>query len=322
MYKQTLRFFKIICFTRNLKFALNFSKFIGSTNSNYLKLFDVSNSKLTYLPTNSFLLLSNCAYFLYDLNTLFFAFNNFQFSQHTKSTFVIEKFINNRNVKAVIRSKEDYELFVEIFHLTPYSFTTTKECVLLDVGMNIGFASLYFSTFQHIKRIYSFELIEDTFKRAIYNFQVNEELENKIEAFSFGLSDIDKEVKIPFAQPGSVGASIFNISSKISNNAATEMVVNVKNICPIITSIVFENQLPLIIKLDCEGSEYDLINALESADLFKHIHILMIEWHYNGSASIVKILAKNGFVVFDNLVPAHMPIGFIYAVNRSMSNVQ
>lgn len=305
--------------TRKIKFSIYFSRFIGSTNQYYIDNFEIVDSKLIHIPSNSYLLLNNCSYFNFNLNSIFFAFINFSFSDQKSDSFIIQKSNYNYDIRVLIRSKEDFELFYEIYILKPYSFSTNIKCNVIDVGMNIGYASLFFSSLPNVNKVYSFELVEETFERAENNFRLNDELAKKIIAHSYGLSIEDNELTIPFAHPGSVGASIIN--NLTLENDDRSSIVKVKDIIQVFTKLLETDQMPLIVKFDCEGSEYELIDAIESAGLFKHIHIIMIEWHNKGPESIVKCLSKNGFVVFDNLVPAHMPIGFIYAVNSKLEHV-
>ncbi len=321
MGRRIYRFLRILFFTRKIKFSIYFSKLNGSTNQYYIDNFEIVDSKLIHIPSSNYLLLKNCSFFNFNLNSIFFAFTNFSFSNQQTESFVIQKSIYNYDIRVLIRSKEDYELFYEIYILKPYSFTTNIKCNVVDVGMNVGYASLFFSSFPNVNKVYSFELVEETFQRAVENFSLNVDLTDKIIAHPFGLSTEDNEFAIPFAQPGSVGASIINNLTLENNSENRSSVVKVKDIIQVFTKILERDQIPLIVKFDCEGSEYDLIDAIDSASLFKHIHIIMIEWHNKGSESIVKCLSNNGFVVFDNLVPAHMPIGFIYAVNLNVINV-
>ncbi len=319
MGRRIYRFLRILFLTRKIKFSIYFSRFIGSTNQYYIDNFEIVDSKLIHIPSNSYLLLNNCSYFNFNLNSIFFAFINFSFSDQKSDSFIIQKSNYNYDIRVLIRSKEDFELFYEIYILKPYSFSTNIKCNVIDVGMNIGYASLFFSSLPNVNKVYSFELVEETFERAENNFRLNDELAKKIIAHSYGLSIEDNELTIPFAHPGSVGASIIN--NLTLENDDRSSIVKVKDIIQVFTKLLETDQMPLIVKFDCEGSEYELIDAIESAGLFKHIHIIMIEWHNKGPESIVKCLSKNGFVVFDNLVPAHMPIGFIYAVNSKLEHV-
>ncbi len=319
MGRRIYRFLRILFLTRKMKFSIYFSRFIGSTNQYYIDNFEIVDSKLIHIPSNSYLLLNNCSYFNFNLNSISFAFINFSFSDQKSDSFIIQKSNYNYDIRVIIRSKEDFELFYEIYILKPYSFSTNIKCNVIDVGMNIGYASLFFSSLPNVNKVYSFELVEETFQRAENNFRLNNELSKKIIAHSFGLSIEDKELTIPYAHPGSVGASIIN--NLTLENDDRSSIVKVKDIIQVFTKLLETDQMPLIVKFDCEGSEYELIDAIESAGLFKHIHIIMIEWHNKGAESIVKCLSKNGFVVFDNLVPAHMPIGFIYAVNSKLEHV-
>lgn len=66
-------------------------------------------------------------------------------------------------------------------------------------------------------------------------------------------------------------------------------------------------------KIDCEGSEYDILAVLDQAGLLNKFKIIIMEWHEKGSNELVKYLTKNHFTIFSRR-PKSKTVGMIYAV--------
>ena len=65
----------------------------------------------------------------------------------------------------------------------------------------------------------------------------------------------------------------------------------------------------LVAKIDCEGCEYEIVDALDQRDLLRALTAVMIEWHSHG-AKPPSALARNGFAVFADRSSA---AGMLYA---------
>lgn len=85
----------------------------------------------------------------------------------------------------------------EIFNAKIYNFPKSihallfgkkQQYVLLDIGCNRGYASLYFALQDWCKKIFAFELFPETCKQARQNLKLNPALESKITFCEYGLS--------------------------------------------------------------------------------------------------------------------------------------
>ena len=71
----------------------------------------------------------------------------------------------------------------------------------------------------------------------------------------------------------------------------------------------------VIVKLDCEGCEYRIINDLQKAGLLPQLEVFLIEWHQCGADELLQVLAAAGFFTL-SLTPQEST-GMIYACRRS-----
>src|SRR5690606_13837023 len=72
-----------------------------------------------------------------------------------------------------------------------YDIEIPESSIVIDVGFNVGFASLFFAAKKNVSKIYSFEPVRPTFEQGLNNLCLNTRLSTKIEPFNFGLSDCD-----------------------------------------------------------------------------------------------------------------------------------
>ncbi|MGA7410027.1 MAG: hypothetical protein WBW33_06040, partial [Bryobacteraceae bacterium] len=83
--------------------------------------------------------------------------------------------------KAHVSSGEELFILREILCDGVYNFGTAMDNVVVwDIGMNAGFASLYFATRPYVRGVVAFEPFRPTFDAALRNFELNPELRSKI----------------------------------------------------------------------------------------------------------------------------------------------
>src|SRR5204863_9779982 len=74
----------------------------------------------------------------------------------------------------------------------------------------------------------------------------------------------------------------------------------------------------IVVKIDCEGAEYEILEKLYLNGLLSRVDVLMIEWHLKGPQSICDLLIKSNFGIV-SLLPYNKVAGMIYAFNKSNS---
>lgn len=215
-------------------------------------------------------------------------------------------------------------LFVidEIFAERLYDLRVDENLVVLDIGMNVGVATLYFASRNRVKQVVGFEPLQETFLQARHNISLNKALEGKIEIVQAGVSDFQGEVEVPAVAAGSaVFSTDKDFIQTIGHQAKTTVKIQIMPIQDIIKDLV--QRYPdnrILLKLDCEGEEYKIINKILQENLFKHIAVIAMEWHFKGFDSLCSILENQGFSVFNlgrkNIEP---PCGMIYAFNPKTS---
>lgn len=235
-------------------------------------------------------------------------------------------FVNN--ISMAFSTYDEFYGIRDVFCRRDYEFRMNSDdggVVVCDIGMNIGAATLYFASRKEVVKIYSYEPFQPTYELALYNIKKNEFLSKKIEIKNVGLSDHDMERDIMYNPSMTCGLST---NKEISQTAKmqyqkfglykedSERLLNVSLIdaASELEKIIQNNgHAKLVVKIDCEGSEYEILQRFHEEGLLKYISIIMMEWHYRGEKEIDNILQENGFTFFS--FPKGTSMGNIYAVN-------
>ena len=168
-----------------------------------------------------------------------------------------------------------------VFFQKVYDFLPVYDKIVIDIGANIGDSSIYFAL-KGAKKVIAIEPLPKNFQLAKKNIQLNN-LNNKIDLLLSGCSNkqgflvIDEE---------KVGAGS-DLKKSISG---TEI--------PLITLADIVSKYDIssaVLKLDCEGCEYDIIMTTDKSILTKFTHI-QVEYHY-GYKNLKNKLENCGFEV-------------------------
>ena len=194
-----------------------------------------------------------------------------------------------------------------VFFKEEYKFLDIKDRDVIDIGMNIGDSSIYFSI-NGAKRVIGVEPYPYTFSIAEKNVKLNE----------------IKNIILLNAGYGQDSTVIIDSEKFSSNSSSLISSVNGKNISVLSLKTLINkyNIKNAVLKMDCEGCEYALLN--ENDDIFNHIEMIQIEYHY-GYEDLVKKLISCGFdVKFTEPKKSYNPdaenpnmyFGYIFAKRR------
>lgn len=148
------------------------------------------------------------------------------------------------------------------------------------------------------------------------NLKLNPEYSTKISLHKAGLSNKDNRETVPKPPKGYMGATTdSDVICRLYEEEKESIEIYVKKASSEIISQI--NQYPdlkVLLKIDCEGAEYDIFEDLDNHKVLDRIDIIAAEWHFRGSQKIVDILTKNNFrsILFDKNI-IDFPMGMIYA---------
>jgi FkbM family methyltransferase len=223
-------------------------------------------------------------------------------------------FIIINNLKFHVTSFEELFIFNEVFVEGVYNYITLKDFTFIDIGMNVGVTSIYFSNLANCKKVFSYEPMEKTREYAIKNMSLNN-CANKISFYDFGLGYPERDLTIEYSEEykGSVG--INGVASYISVEEKFETILKIKDADIYISKNIEEAQGKIIMKIDCEGAEYEIIKRIAETGLLEKITFIMIEWHLNGPNDLISFLKEQSFEIL-SFNEKSKTIGMLYAFSR------
>jgi len=166
-----------------------------------------------------------------------------------------------------------------VFLREEYSFLQVKDHDVIDIGMNIGDSAIYFAL-NGAKRVIGLEPYPYAFSYAEKNIKLN------------NFNNI-----IPINAGYGKDSSILVDDKKISENGSILISSNSGKEIPIYSLKTLLKMYKInnaIVKMDCEGCEYALLE--EDDETLKNIDMIQIEYHY-GYSDLVEKLKKAGFYV-------------------------
>ena len=187
------------------------------------------------------------------------------------------------------------------------NFEIKTDDTVIDVGGHIGLFTLYASQFCKTGSIFTFEPEKENFELLSENISSNNL--NHVKSFNLAVSNSSSSVTL-YLNEDTAGHSMFSKSSQ----SITVNSISLKKIFD-------ENNIDHcdFLKLDCEGSEYEIIKNLPS-EYFQKIQKMVIEYHMTDTHpelldELVKILKSQNYKLETKTL--FNDIGFLYAIRTN-----
>lgn len=264
---------------------------------------------MKYNITNNFKLLFDSKYYIQSLEE---KFNTITIHNH-KEGFII----GFLDLTIYVETVEEFHILNEVFVKDDYDYMTSSKSIVIDIGANVGITSLFFSRLDYVDKIYAFEPVKDTFEQAQYNMSLNRSVHKIASIQNIGLGKNQRKEVFLFDKEwkGNTGVRGVASPSYLNNNNAKEIEVTIASATLEIEKIlVANNDASVIVKMDCEGAEYEILEDLFQSGMINKIDVLVLEWHDKGSTSIEKILLDSNFDFFSRSYDSHT--GMIYAFKK------
>jgi FkbM family methyltransferase len=216
-----------------------------------------------------------------------------------------------------IDTPETYGILGEVFVQRDYDITPKTPVVVWDIGMNVGAASLRLSSVEQVKKVVAFEPFPGTFEEATRNIALNPGAAAKIRAVQKGVAGRSGTTTAYYSRDYSPGNTTSDPERKrterdqkieISLMSAVSALDLVKAEAP---------GLPIVMKLDAEGAEYEILGSLDSAGRLSEISAIALEFH-DGPQQLLPWLERAGFEIDKEGVGQY---GFVRAAKPPLAGV-
>jgi len=174
--------------------------------------------------------------------------------------------------------------------------SNVKDKIVLDIGANIGIFSVWVS--QWAKKVFSFEPEKENYRYLLKNIKLN---------YCQNIIPVNKAVLdrngVAVLKGEYGGAFIEGIFNK---NTEKEQAVETITLDKIFNEYQIEN---CILKIDCEGSEYKII---EKANQLDKVEYLTMEYHKTNQKNFGNMMAKLSEFFNLHLFGSYKKGGYLY----------
>lgn len=140
--------------------------------------------------------------------------------------------------------------------------------IVIDIGSNVGIVSIYLAKKYPFLKIYSFEPVKCNYDNFLENIKLNKIPDGIINVENKAITKDGRDVKMFFDRLNSGCSSIF----RNTNSNSDEVLDKVYSIT--LDEIIKKYNINTIklLKIDCEGSEYEIIENTKEENLKKILH--------------------------------------------------
>lgn len=204
--------------------------------------------------------------------------------------------LNYEDIRLKLKTDNAFYIVNEVFNNKIYNFNIKDECIVIDIGMNIAISTLFMALKPNVNKVYSFEPFKPTYELGIFNINLNKKLKNKIHAYNYGLGESDKKIELFYDENNMGGMSTIHSNFR-NDHKVTRENIRIKNAANCIKHIIDLNKnKKIVLKIDCEGSEHEILNNLNNRNLLFEVNLIMMEWHNVDDKIIIEnILTNNNF---------------------------
>lgn len=204
-----------------------------------------------------------------------------------------------------------HSLFIDVFEHGEYVNSCIPPIksgdIVVDIGANIGMFALFAASISPNIQVYAFEPASDTFALLQRNVAANK-LTN-VKCHKYAVTATTGEAGL-YLDSGSLGDSVIREWVGNENVTGTERVP-----CLSLDDLFVRTELLRcdFLKVDCEGSEFDLFSSASAQTLAK-ISTIAVEYHeHNGrkSRELIELLEAHQFQVSEKR--SCKEIGMLYA---------
>lgn len=189
----------------------------------------------------------------------------------------------------------DHVPIIEIFLQEEYGFVP-NDSIILDLGANIGAFSIYATSTARKVQVYAYEPFPKFSALLRENVRLNQQTD-AIRCFDTAVAGESGTRSLRLAEKGFFFPTLLSLETSDGARNQTEVP------CLTLPQIIDGHDLPRVdlLKMDCEGAEYEILYATPASYL-KKIRELRMEYHHLNSPehqleSLERFLAGHGFTV-------------------------
>ena len=149
-----------------------------------------------------------------------------------------------------INSWEEMFILNEIFIENIYNIELNENFSFIDIGMNVGFTSLFFANKKNCINVFSFEPFKKTNDLALKNLSINK-FSSKINAFDYGLGFPERVLEVEYNENFKGSMGINGLAEYIEDGSQKELAqLYIKDVSNVIEKYKHNFSDKKIVKID------------------------------------------------------------------------
>ena len=202
------------------------------------------------------------------------------------------------DLRLVPENVDDLSILHEIFARRLYEMEDGRDWFVLDVGTNVGYSALYFAGVKGWE-VMGYEPFPTTFSRAVHNVGRNG-MADRIEVRQAGVGGRSERIEVAFNEASRSTNGLFGNLQAVRSTQDARVEIEIVDAVEVMEeAIVRARGRPVLVKLDCEGAEYDILERLAGGNLLSRVDALIVEVHFirpeHTSARLDTLLRAEGF---------------------------
>lgn len=234
------------------------------------------------------------------------AFPNWEY--HVDEEGIVVSDIGGIRIREISTCEKD--ILDEIFGKRIYSIDIKENSVVIDFGMNVAIASLFFSSNPNVEKVYGFEPFPDTYKSALNNIEISDNnISKKIITYNCAVSSFEGVQEIPVMTEYSGGRP--TSSTRFNGKYERKEQICYRKASDVITEIINANpKSNIVLKVDTEGSEFEIFDSLKNETSLNRIDSIILEYHKDPT-ELEQLMREKGFRLIRS---GNTELGMIYAI--------
>ncbi|MBK9199816.1 MAG: FkbM family methyltransferase [Betaproteobacteria bacterium] len=209
---------------------------------------------------------------------------------------------------------------VENIYHQNYGLSLDRESIVVDIGANAGVSALFLAQNSAVTKVIGFEPLVPIFRMLQDNLSLNRELAKKIEVFNFGLGERSEKLTVRYSRDHAMSASMRGIYDRYYQSVDSNEQIEIFDAAAVIDDIFSKHpDQQIVLKMDCEGAEFEILPRLAEKGLLGRVGVLIVEFHDKQPSDLIDLLHRSGFTSFVEWNRRDINIGMIRSVRRTSS---
>ncbi len=218
--------------------------------------------------------------------------------------------------KGIVQFRDGFKLYIEdssdissistSFFRHDYGQMSREWKTIIDIGAHKGFFTVFAAKYAPKARIYSYEPIYRSYRILNKNIKLNK-LGSRIQTYNLGVAGRSGLREINLSASSTDNTFFSQINSELTGKTTIK--------CTSLKNIINENRIQNVdlLKLDCEGAEFEILMKSGSSTL-KNIKEIRMEYHnIDKKMNILRLstfLKKEGFLLLEQRKSNNSHIGY------------